>query len=96
MPFVAEVQARLVFWGDGPNVRLDGLIGVQVRPVEVAAVSPIVPVNPLSPVRVKFAFSEKLGSSGAGEKAAIVKSVKLNVAVVWWLRVLFVPVIVTM
>ena len=86
----------MVFWGDGGKVKLDGLIGLQVRPVEGTALSTIVPVNPLSPLRVKLAFSKKVGSSGGGEKAAMVKSVNLNVAVVWWLRVLFVPVIVTM
>ena len=57
MPFVGEVQDRVVFWGDGGKVKLDGLIGLHVRPMEGAAVTCIVPVNPLSPVRVKFAFS---------------------------------------
>ena len=53
-----------------------------------------VPVNPLMAVTVMVEVAETPALTAAGEVAAIVKSVTVNVAVVLWDRVPLVPVIV--
>ena len=53
-----------------------------------------VPVNPLMAVTVMVEVAETPALTAAGEVAAIVKSVTVNVAVVPWDRVPLVPVIV--
>jgi hypothetical protein len=76
-------------------VTLVGVIGPQVKLAGTVAVRLIVPVKPLTAVTVIVEVADVPTVTAAGEVAAIVKSVTLNVAVALWLKVPLVPVIVT-
>ena len=67
-----------------PHVRLDGTVSVRLT----------VPVNPLRAVTVMVEVAETPALTAAGEVAAMLKSVTVNVALVEWLKVPLVPVIV--
>ena len=60
---------------------LDGEIAPQVNPVGTVSVSETVPVNPFTAVNVMVEDAETLTLTAAGEVAATVKSVIVNVAV---------------
>jgi len=63
-------------------VTLVGVIAPQVRLVGTVSVRLTVPVNPLTAVTVIVEVEETPALTAAGEVAAIVKSVTVNVAVV--------------
>jgi hypothetical protein len=67
-----------------PQVRLAGTVSVRLT----------VPVNPLRAVTVMVEVAETPALTAAGEVAAMLKSVTVNVALVEWLKVPLVPVIV--
>jgi hypothetical protein len=58
-----------------------GVIAPQVRPDGTVSVSVVVPVKPLIPVTVIVDVADCPTLTAAGELAAIVKSVSVNVAV---------------
>ena len=62
-------------------VTLVGEKAPQVNPVETVSVNDTVPVNPFTAVTVMVEDAETLTLTAAGELAAIVKSVIVNVAV---------------
>jgi len=68
-----------------PHVRLAGTVSVRLT----------VPVKPFNAVTVIVEVAEVPAWTGAGEVAAIVKSVTAKVAVAEWDSVPLVPVIVT-
>ena len=76
-------------------VTLDGVIAPQVRFAGTVSVKDTVPVKPLTAAIVIVEVAEVPTVTAAGEVAAIVKSVTVNVAVVEWLSVPLVPVIVS-
>ncbi len=82
LPAVVELQDTVAVWGDGGNVTLDGVIGPQVRPRGTASVNPTVPAKPFTAVTVIVEVPEEPTILAAGEVAAMVKSVKVKVAVV--------------
>jgi hypothetical protein len=63
-------------------VTLVGVIAPQVRLAGTVSVRLTVPVNPLTAVTVIVEVAETPALTAAGEVAAIVKSVTVNVAVV--------------
>ena len=63
-------------------VTLPGVIAPQVRLAGTVSVRLTVPVNPLTAVMVIVEVAETPALTAAGEVAAIVKSVTVNVAVV--------------
>jgi hypothetical protein len=75
-------------------VTLVGVIAPQVRLAGTVSVRDTVPVKPLTAATVMVEVAEVPAWTAAGEVAAIVKSVTVNVAVVEWDRVPLVPVIV--
>jgi hypothetical protein len=75
-------------------VTLVGLIAPQVRLAGTVSVRLTVPVNPLRAVTVMVEVAETPALTAAGEVAAMLKSVTVNVALVEWLKVPLVPVIV--
>ncbi len=76
-------------------VTLVGVIAPQVRLAGTTSVRDTVPVNPFTAVTVIVDVAEVPAWTAAGEVAAIVKSVTMNVAVVEWDSVPLVPVIVS-
>ena len=72
-----------------------GVIAPQVRLAGTVSVRLTVPVNPLTAVTVIVEVAEVPTVTAAGDVAAIVKSVTVNVAVVECESVPLVPVIVT-
>jgi hypothetical protein len=76
-------------------VTLVGVIAPQVRFAGTVSVRATVPVNPFTAATVMVEVALVPAWTAAGEVAAIVKSVTLNVAVALWLKVPLVPVIVT-
>ena len=77
-------------------VMLLGVIAPQIRPDGTVSVRVIVPVNPLTLVRVIVEAAGMPTSTGAGELAAIVKSVTWKVVVVERVKLPLVPVSVRM
>jgi len=75
-------------------VMLVGLMAPQVRLAGTVSVRLTVPVNPLRAVTVMVEVAETPALTAAGEVAAMLKSVTVNVALVEWLKVPLVPVIV--
>jgi len=75
-------------------VTLVGVMAPQVRFAGTVSVRATVPVKPLTAVTVIVEVAETPALTAAGEVAAIVKSVTVNVAVVEWVSVPLVPVIV--
>ena len=73
-------------------VTLLGVIVPQIRPDGIVSVRLIVPVNPLTAVRVIVEAAGMPTNTGDGEPAAIVKSVTWNVVLVEWVRLPLVPV----
>ena len=73
---------------------LVGLMAPQVRLAGTVSVRLTVPVNPLRAVTVMVEVAETPALTAAGEVAAMLKSVTVNVALVEWLKVPLVPVIV--
>src|SRR5216683_984408 len=76
-------------------VTLRGLIAPQVKLAGTVSVRLTVPVNPLTAVTVIVEVAEVPTVTAAGDVAAMVKSVTVNVAVVECESVPLVPVIVT-
>jgi hypothetical protein len=76
-------------------VTLVGVIAPQVRLAGTVSVRDTVPVKPLTAAIVIVEVADVPTVTAAGEAAAIVKSVTVNVAVAEWVRVPLVPVIVT-
>jgi hypothetical protein len=76
-------------------VTLVGVIAPQVRLAGTVSVSDTVPVKPLTAAIVIVEVADVPTVTAAGEVAAILKSVTVNVAVAEWVRVPLVPVIVT-
>ena len=60
---------------------LDGVIAPQVRLAGTVSVRATVPVNPLTAVMVIVEVADTPALTAAGEVAAIVKSVTVNIAV---------------
>jgi hypothetical protein len=75
-------------------VILVGLIAPQVRLAGTVSVRLTVPVKPLRAVTVMVEVAETPALTAAGEVAAMLKSVTVNVALVEWLKVPLVPVTV--
>src|SRR3989442_1137983 len=75
-------------------VMLLGVMAPQDRPLGVTSVRPTVPANPLSGAMVIVVLADGPALTAAGDVAAIVKSLKLSVAVVVCTRELLVPVTV--
>ena len=73
-------------------VMLPGVIAPQIRPDGILSVRVIVPVNPLTAVRVIVEAAGMPTKTGDGELAAIVKSVTWNVVAVECVRLPLVPV----
>ena len=73
---------------------LFGVIAPQVKLAGTVSVRATVPVNPLIAVIVIVEVAEVPAVTAAGDVAAIVKSLTVNVAVVEWDSVPLVPVIV--
>jgi hypothetical protein len=71
---------------------LFGVIASQVRPVGTESVRLTVPTKPLNEPTMKLELTDEPTFEVAGELAAIVKSMKLNVAVAEFDRELLVPV----
>lgn len=63
-------------------VTVDGVIVPHVRPAGTVSVSVTVPANPFNAVIVTVEVADCVTSTAAGELAAMVKSTKLNVALV--------------
>ncbi len=82
VPAAVELHDRVAVAGDGGRITLAGLMAVQVRPVG-SGVSDraTVPAKPLTAVTVIVDTAEEPAFTAAGEVAAIVKSVKVNVTV---------------
>jgi hypothetical protein len=76
-------------------VTLVGEMAPQVRLAGTVSVNETTPVKPLTAVTVIVEVAETPTLTAAGDVAAIVKSVTVNVAVVEWVRVPLVPVIVS-
>jgi hypothetical protein len=64
-----------------PNVIVDGLIALHVRPDCTASLKDMVLANPLLLVRVIVKMEETPGLAITGEEVVIVKSITLNVIV---------------
>lgn len=71
-----------------------GVIVPQIKPDGIKSVRLIVPVNPLTAVRVMVEAAGMPTWTGAGELAEIVKSVTWKLVVAEWVTPPFVPVIV--
>ncbi len=73
-----------------------GVIAPQVRPAGTVSVRVTTPVKPFNAVIVMVEVADWPAFTAAGEDAAMVKSLKLNVAVVEWVMAgdVLVPVIV--
>ena len=85
------LHARLVV----PDpVTLPGAMAAQDKFAGTVSASVTVPVNPLTAVMVIVEVAVVPAVTAAGEVAAIVKSVTVNVAVVEWASVPLVPVTV--
>ena len=78
MPAVVDWQETVAV---PEPVTLVGEIAPQVRPDGTVSVRLTVPANPLRAVTVMVEVAEVLISTAAGEDAATVKSVTVNVAV---------------
>ena len=78
-----------------PNVIVDGLIGLQVRPDGTISVRAMVPVNPVSAVSVMVELTAMF-SGVVSDVAAMVKSLIVNVTVVLWTSRPLVPVMVAL
>ena len=76
-------------------VTLVGVIAPQVRLAGTVSVRLTVPVKPFTAATVIVEVAEVPTVTAAGEVAAMVKSVTVNVAVAEWVSVPLVPVIVT-
>ena len=78
-PEVAELHETVAV----PDpVMLVGVIAPQVRPVDGVSVRLTTPLKPFRAVTVIVEVADWPASTAAGDEAAIVKSTKLNVAVV--------------
>jgi hypothetical protein len=71
-----------------------GEIVPQVRPAGTMSAKLTVPVKPLTAVMVIVDVAEVPTVIATGEVAVMLKSVIVNIAVVWWLSAPLVPVIV--
>jgi len=71
-----------------------GVVGPHVRPAGTVSVSVTTPVNPLTAVIVIVEVADWPALAAAGDDAAMVKSLKVKVAVAVWTREPLVPVIV--
>ncbi len=91
MAAIAELQATVAV---AELVTLVGVMAPQVRLAGTVSVRRTTPVKPLSAAIVIVDVAEVPTVTGAGDVAAMLKSVTVNVAVVEWLRVPLVPVIV--
>jgi hypothetical protein len=76
-------------------VMLPGVIAPQVRLAGTVSVRVTVPVNPLIAATVMVEVADVPVVTGAGEVAAMLKSVTVKVAVVLWDSVPLVPVMVS-
>jgi hypothetical protein len=92
VPGVAELQATVAV---PEPVTLVGEMAPQVNPVGGVSVRLTTPAKPLSAVTVMVEVADDPAFTAAGVDAAIVKSTKLNVADVEWVRVVLVPVTVS-
>ena len=81
-PAVVELQDRVAVAGEGGNVTLLGVIAPQVKPAGTTSVNATVPAKPFTAVTVMVETPEEPTILAAGEVAAMVKSVKVKVAVV--------------
>ncbi len=81
VPAVVEVHVSVAVWGDGGRVTLAGVIAPQVRPTGTTSVKATVPAKPFTAVTVMVEVAEEPVLTAAGEVAAMVKSVKVKVAV---------------
>ena len=79
VPAVAELQETVAV---PEPVTLVGLMAPQVRPAGGVSVRETTPANPFSAVIVIVEVADWPALTAAGEEAAIVKSTKLNVALV--------------
>jgi hypothetical protein len=77
-----------------PPLTVMGVIIPQVRPLGTISVRLTFPLKPLREAIVIVVVADTEARTGAGDEAAIVKSWKLKIAVVEWLREPFVPEIV--
>ena len=90
-PAVVELQETVAV----PElVTLVGVIAPQVRPAAGVSVSETTPVKPLRAVTVIVEVADWPAFTAPGEVAVMLKSLKLNVAVAEWVRVVLVPVTV--
>ena len=76
-------------------VTLDGVMAPQVKLAGTVSVRLTVPVKPFTAATVIVEVADVPTVTAAGEVAAMVKSVTVNVAVAEWVSVPLVPVIVT-
>ncbi len=82
VPAVVELHDSVAVAGDGGRITLAGLIAVQVSPVgRGVSERATVPAKPFTAATVTVDTAEEPAFTAAGEVAAIVKSVKLKVAV---------------
>lgn len=81
LPAVADWHATVAVCGEAPKVTLVGEIAPQVRPAGTVSVKLTVPVKPFRAVTVIVEVAEVLITTAAGEVAAMLKSVTVNVAV---------------
>ncbi len=78
-----------------PNIIVDGLIGLQVRPDGTISVRAMVPVNPVRAVSVMVELTAMFNGV-VSDVADMVKSVIVNVMVVLWTSRPLVPVMVAL
>ncbi len=82
MPAAVALQDNVAVAGDGGRVTLAELIAVQVRPAgRGVSDRATVPAKPLTAVTAIVDTADEPAFTAAGEVAAIVKSVKVNVTV---------------
>jgi hypothetical protein len=89
------LQERAAVCGVEPNIIVDGLIALHIRPDGTVSVRVTVPVNPASAVSVMVEVAWMFRGADAG-LATRLKSVIVNVTLVLWTRLPLVPVTVTL
>ncbi len=89
------MQESLAVCGVVPNIIVDGLIGLQVRPDGTISVRAMVPVNPVRAVSVMVELTAMFNGV-VSDVADMVKSVIVNVMVVLWTSRPLVPVMVAL
>jgi len=89
------LQESLAVCGVVPNIIVDGLIGLQVRPDGTISVRAMVPVNPVRAVSVMVELTAMFNGV-VSDVADMVKSVIVNVMVVLWTSRPLVPVMVAL